>query len=140
MRRIVFTSLLSLMLLVPLTGCGLFGKKKNKQVSADEYPTTVYQEPVGGTASTYQTTPSYDTYAAPAGGASNGYATTAAYPTSTGMGGGRSYVVKKKDTLYSIARSEYGEAGKWRDIYEANRTELGGDPNRIRVGQRLTLP
>ena len=131
MRRIVSTSLLSLMLLVSLTGCGLFGKKKNAEL-ANEYPTTVYQEPAGGTASTYQTQPAYDTYSAPAGGASNSYA------TATG-GGGRTYVVQKKDTLYSIARTQYGDQSKWRDIYEANRGEIP-DQNRIRVGQRLTLP
>lgn len=134
MRRIVSTSLLSLILLVSLTGCGLFGKKKNAEMASTEYPTqTVYQEPAGGSASTYQTQPAYDTYTAPAGGASNSYG------TATG-GGGRTYVVKKKDTLYSIARAQYGEAGRWKDIYEANRSELGGDPNRLRVGQTLTLP
>lgn len=132
MRRIVSTSLLSLMLLVSLTGCGLFGKKKNAEMASTEYPTqTVYQEPAGP--ASYPTQTTYDPYSAPAGGASNSYA------TATG-GGGRTYVVKKKDTLYSIARSQYGEAGRWKDIYEANRSELGGDPNRLRVGQTLTLP
>lgn len=131
MRRIVTTSLLSLMLLVGLSGCGLFGKKKNKDLSA-EYPTTVYQEPA---ASSYQAPPTYETYPSPQGSAS----AYPSYPTSS-MGGGRSHTVQRKDTLYSIARSYYGDQGKWRDIYEANRGEIGSDPNRIRVGQRLTIP
>jgi len=116
-----------------LSGCSLFRKKKNTEV-AGEYPTTVYQEPAGGTASTYQAPATYETYP------TQQVSAAPAYPTSGGMGGGRSYTVQRKDTLYSIARAQYNDPSRWRDIYEANRSELGGDPNRIRVGQRLTLP
>lgn len=132
MRRIVSLSLLSMVLITSMTGCGLFRKKKNAEMTNAEYP-TVYQDPAGGTANAYPAQPAYDTYnTAPSG--------AAAYPTSGAMGGGRSYTVQKKDTLFSIARAQYNDQSRWKDIYEANRSELGGDPNRIRVGQRLTLP
>jgi len=59
------------------------------------------------------------------------------YPTS---GGGRVHTVAAKEGLYSIARQYYGDQSKWRTIYEANRAEIGDNPNKIRVGQRLTIP
>lgn len=126
MRRIVSTSLLSLVLISTLSGCGLFGKKKNAEVSG-EYP-TAYQEPAPATAGSYPTQPSYDAYNAGAG--------ANAYPAA---GGGRTHVVQKKDTLFSLARMYYSDQSKWRDIYEANRGEIA-DPNKIRVGQKLTIP
>ena len=51
----------------------------------------------------------------------------------------RSYVVRKGDTLYSLARRFYNDQSKWRLIYEANRASLR-DPNHIQVGQVLTIP
>ena len=51
----------------------------------------------------------------------------------------RYHTVAKKDTLYAIARSYYGDHRRWKDIYEANRSDIS-DPNRIRVGQRLLIP
>lgn len=50
------------------------------------------------------------------------------------------YVVKPKDTLYSIARARYnGDHTKWKLIYEANRERIS-DPNRIYVGMKLIIP
>jgi len=51
------------------------------------------------------------------------------------------YTVKKRDTLSSIAaRSDiYGNAGKWKKIYEANRNTLK-DPSRLYPGQVLRIP
>lgn len=54
--------------------------------------------------------------------------------TSTGA---RSYTVKKGDTLYGIARREYGDASRVKDILAAN---PGINPNVIKVGQKLNLP
>ncbi|MCE9590402.1 MAG: LysM peptidoglycan-binding domain-containing protein [Planctomycetes bacterium] len=51
--------------------------------------------------------------------------------------GARSYTVKKGDTLYGIARREYGDARKVKDIIAAN---PGLDPNKIKVGQKINLP
>jgi len=49
----------------------------------------------------------------------------------------RTYVVKKGDTLSSIAREQYGDVAKRRLIQKANNLS---DPNRIFVGQKLLLP
>ena len=51
------------------------------------------------------------------------------------------YTVKKGDTLSSIAaRSDiYGNAGKWKKIYDANRKILK-DPSRLYPGQVLRIP
>jgi hypothetical protein len=48
------------------------------------------------------------------------------------------YVVKPGDTLSSIAMRVYGDAGKWRDIVEANKSVLGNS-DLVKVGQRLRI-
>ena len=53
---------------------------------------------------------------------------------------GAVYVVRPKDTLYTIARAHYsGDHTKWRLIYEANRERIS-DPNLIYVGMKLIIP
>lgn len=49
------------------------------------------------------------------------------------------YIVKKGDTLTSIAKRLTGSSN-WRPIYNANRAVIGGNPNRIKVGQKLVIP
>ena len=50
------------------------------------------------------------------------------------------HVVRKGDTLFSLARHYYaGDASKWRRIYEANRDQIP-DKDRIKVGQELVIP
>ncbi|HEY0972830.1 MAG TPA: LysM peptidoglycan-binding domain-containing protein [Gemmatimonadales bacterium] len=51
----------------------------------------------------------------------------------------RSYTVAAGDSLSRIAQREYGDASKWRAIYEANRDSIK-DPDLIHPGQVLTLP
>ncbi len=121
MQRIAFTSTVCLFTLV-VTGCGLFKKKESQtQIPPDQYYAGSPQE----------------TQAAPAGFAST--PSDAAWASSGS--GSRSHVVQRKETLFSIARQYYnGDQSKWRSIYEANRAEIGDDPNKIRVGQRLTIP
>lgn len=48
-----------------------------------------------------------------------------------------SYTVKKGDNLTKIAK-QFGTT--WQKIYELNRAIIGGNPNLIRPGQRLTIP
>jgi nucleoid-associated protein YgaU len=48
--------------------------------------------------------------------------------------------VAKGETLYGLARSYYGDHRRWKEIYEANRAMIGGNPNQIRVGQKLAIP
>ncbi|MER7825711.1 transglycosylase family protein [Streptomyces sp. NPDC096097] len=48
------------------------------------------------------------------------------------------YVVAPGDSLSAIATDEHVEGG-WQALYETNRTTIGGNPNLIFPGQRLTL-
>ncbi|MGH6919953.1 MAG: transporter substrate-binding and LysM peptidoglycan-binding domain-containing protein, partial [Geminicoccaceae bacterium] len=63
-------------------------------------------------------------------------------PVPAGAAAGSEYVVQPGDTLSTIAGKHFGDVGPaaWRAIWEANKAVIGGDPNRIRVGMRLTLP
>ena len=54
-------------------------------------------------------------------------------------GSGKTYVVVKGDSLSKIAKREYGDANKWRTIYEANK-DLIKDPDLIYPGQELKIP
>src|SRR6185503_18227215 len=65
-------------------------------------------------------------------------APAASEPAGT-SGSGRTYVVVNGDSLSKIAKREYGDASKWRTIYEANR-DLIKDPDLIYPGQELKVP
>jgi nucleoid-associated protein YgaU len=49
------------------------------------------------------------------------------------------YVVKSNDSLSSIAAKTLGDAGRWEQIYKANKGRLD-HPDDIRVGQKLVIP
>ena len=51
----------------------------------------------------------------------------------------RTYQVRPGDTLSRIAGSVYGDAGKWRTIYDANRGQMKNETD-IKVGQSLIIP
>ncbi|MBL8659057.1 MAG: peptidoglycan-binding protein LysM [Rhodospirillales bacterium] len=53
--------------------------------------------------------------------------------------GAKFYTVKKGDTLSAIAKSEYGDAGKYNAIFEANKPMLD-HPDKIYPGQVLRIP
>ncbi|WP_371525911.1 transglycosylase family protein [Streptomyces sp. NBC_01283] len=53
-------------------------------------------------------------------------------------GRGQMYTVVRGDTLSQIA-DERRVRGGWQQLYEANRTTIGGDPDLITPGQRLAL-
>lgn len=53
--------------------------------------------------------------------------------------GERMYVVKSGDSLSKIAQREYGDAKKWRRIFEANQDKIK-DPDLIHPGQELKIP
>ena len=55
---------------------------------------------------------------------------------SSSGGGGSTYTVKSGDTLSKIG-SHHGVS--WQKIFEANRDKLD-DPDKIQVGQELTIP
>ena len=48
------------------------------------------------------------------------------------------YTVKSGDTLAKIAAAQHVKGG-WRALYQLNRAQLGGTPNLIFPGQRLSL-
>ena len=128
MRGKVVSLCVLLCVVATVTGCSWFGKKKKDSMTMDTVSPTA-------TESTYQPTEPY-TYTPPAtprepyGGAS----------TSETYSGGRTHTVAKGDTLFQLARTYYGDQAKWKTIYEANRSTIGSDPNKIRVGQRLVIP
>jgi LysM repeat protein len=51
----------------------------------------------------------------------------------------RTYTVRAGDTLSRIAGSVYGDPGKWRKIYDANREQMKSETD-IKIGQTLTIP
>ena len=52
--------------------------------------------------------------------------------------GGRTYTVKAKDGLMSIARTQLGNQHRWKEILALNPDIK--DPNHIKVGQVIKLP
>lgn len=52
----------------------------------------------------------------------------------------QSYTVKSGDCLCAIARRFYGDDKRYIDIYNANKSIIGGNPNLIMPGQKLTIP
>jgi len=51
----------------------------------------------------------------------------------------RVYTVQKGDSLSKIAKHEYGDANKWRAIFEANKDTIK-DPDLMYPGQELKIP
>ncbi len=49
------------------------------------------------------------------------------------------YTVKPGDSLSLIAKNLWGDAMRWKEIFEANQDQIK-DPNLIRVGQVLKIP
>jgi LysM repeat protein len=52
---------------------------------------------------------------------------------------GSSYIVKKGDTLSTIARTAYGDTGSWKKIFDANKSVIP-DPNVVAVGTEIKIP
>ena len=50
------------------------------------------------------------------------------------------YVVKKDDSLSSIAKALYHDGAEWPIIFNANKETLNGNPNRLKVGTKLVIP
>ena len=73
----------------------------------------------------------------PTGGTTDFFGNT---DQTTATTAGETYTVVSGDSLSKIAKHHYGDASKWHQIYEANKTTIGNDPDHIEVGQVLTLP
>ncbi|MFF7632512.1 transglycosylase family protein [Kitasatospora sp. NPDC008050] len=64
-------------------------------------------------------------------------APAAAAPTAqTGAPAGHGYTVQAGDTLSTIAQAQHLSGG-WQQLYQANHSTVGGDPNLIMPGQQL---
>lgn len=50
------------------------------------------------------------------------------------------YTVVKGDSLWAIAKRQYGDGNRWGSIYDANKDVIGSNPNLIYPGQVLTIP
>jgi nucleoid-associated protein YgaU len=53
---------------------------------------------------------------------------------------GESYEVQSGDTLATIAQQFYGDPTQWRRIYDANKDAIGADPDKLKIGMKLTVP
>ena len=53
--------------------------------------------------------------------------------------GGQTYEVKSGDNLSKISKQFYGDPNEYMRIFYANRDKLN-DPDKIQVGQKLTIP
>lgn len=51
----------------------------------------------------------------------------------------KTHVVQSGETLSSIAKHYYGDAGEYVAIFEANKDKLS-NPDHIEVGQELVIP
>ena len=118
-------------------GCGSSGSKKDAPAqssldTADLFASVPMEQPAG------QPEPYVD-YSLPSEPAERTPEADAYLTGSTTSPSPRYHIVAKKDTLYGLARAYYGEARRWKDIYEANSSDIR-DPNLIKVGQRLVIP
>lgn len=52
----------------------------------------------------------------------------------------KTYTVRSGDTIYAVAKKYYGDIADYRKIYEANKKQIGSNPNRIKAGMVLNLP
>lgn len=50
------------------------------------------------------------------------------------------YTIRSGDSLWRIAKAQYGDETKWSIIYDANRAAIGRDPAKLSVGTRLHIP
>lgn len=53
---------------------------------------------------------------------------------------GKNHLVEEGDSLSSIAVRYYGRDSRWSKIFEANRTLLQNDPDRLQIGMVLAIP
>ncbi len=133
MRRNALLVSASLVMISSISGCSLFKKAETTSPSVSEtdwYNPPVQQrtfraDPYPAYGSTVDAQPAAEPVAAP--------------DMTLASSSGRYHTVIKKDTLYSLARTYYGNASRWKDIYEANAATIS-DPNQIRIGDRLLIP
>ena len=60
--------------------------------------------------------------------------------SSTAPSSEKMYTVKPGDSQSKIAKTQYGDMKRWKDIYEANRDRIGDNPDVIQPGWELRIP
>jgi nucleoid-associated protein YgaU len=50
------------------------------------------------------------------------------------------YEIQSGDTLGTISQKCYGDPTQWRPIYDANKDTIGSDPDKLKLGAKLTIP
>jgi nucleoid-associated protein YgaU len=48
--------------------------------------------------------------------------------------------VKSGDSFYKIAKEQLGNAERWKELLDLNKTLVHGDPTQLQPGQTLVLP
>jgi nucleoid-associated protein YgaU len=51
----------------------------------------------------------------------------------------KEYVIQAGDTLWGIAKREYGDGNQWKRIYEFNKDAIS-NPNKPKKGQKIQIP
>jgi len=74
---------------------------------------------------------------ATSGNANAGNAGSSSAASSPKLGFG--YEVQAGDSLSKIAKHVYGDASRWKEIWEANKAEIP-NPDLIHPGQQLSMP
>jgi nucleoid-associated protein YgaU len=54
--------------------------------------------------------------------------------------GKKTYKVKTGDSFYKIAKEQLGNAERWKELLDLNKTIVHGDPTQLQPGQTLVLP
>jgi len=119
-----------MLLVAAATGCSSSKKSTASSVTEPLSPAPVAYQPAPQpyTPSPVAAQPvTYDSAPAP-------QVATTASPASVGGG---SYTVKKGDTLFSIAKTRYGNGNQYTKILSAN---PGLSPQSLKAGQTITIP
>jgi nucleoid-associated protein YgaU len=61
-------------------------------------------------------------------------------PTTRPLNPAKEYRVKSGDSLYSISTALYGKADRLEKIYDLNKTAIGPDKGKLKLGMVLQLP
>ena len=117
--------------LLVLTACG--------GGAASPTPTSPAASPAGAAAAPSPARPALASPAASPSPAVVSAVTPAASATAE-VAGGESYEVQAGDTLATIAQQYYDDPSQWRRIYDANKDAIGDDPDKLKLGQKLTIP
>ena len=126
----------SLLALVAVAAVGCQGQQKTPP-QARTSPAVLDVAPPGAYQASAYSPPAYVAPPEAAPTAAPAVTQTPTVASSAVASTGGTYVVKKGDTLFHIAKEHYGDGKQWQRIAAAN---PGVTPNSLRVGQTLAMP